>query len=66
VEEDDDPNVGEQGNTGAAIPVFDTGRDALHLALQHTAASHQPHLDRIAMWMRCSFGFLGAQKSCVS
>ena len=51
-------DVGKQGRAGAAIAVFDTGRNAFHPSTQHMVAAHQPHIDGIADMDALQLGFL--------
>ena len=51
-------DVGKQGGAGAAIAVFDAGRDAFHPSAQGVVAAHQPHVDGIAEVDARQLGFL--------
>ena len=51
-------DVGKQGGAGAAIAIFDTGRDAFDPPSQHVVTAQQPHVDGVAEVNTRQLGFL--------
>src|SRR3977135_1962710 len=51
-------DVGEEGCAGAAVAVFDTGRDAFYASAQRVGTAAQPHIDGIAEVDTRQLGFL--------